>query len=469
MKEPGIVNVIDLLQRDNLIIPEYQRPYKWTTKHVGELLNDILTHKDKKAYRLGTLVLHEKKLDKNAEDENEKFVLNIVDGQQRTLTLTLIALAIIEQKAEILEKIDTKRSLEQYKPKLSSLRFENATSQYNIWNNYREIERRVREFDRQTIQFFFNKCELVEVTLTDVSEAFQFFDSQNARGKDLEPHDLLKAFHLREMNILPDAVKRESIIEWEAMPTAELSSLFGDYLYRIRNWSLSKSARYFTKNEADVFKGISPDVRQNFPYTQLSRIAHFYVEQYNADSSRSIDGQRMEYPFQIAEPIINGKRFFEMISHYKKLHKAIRKLPNTTDFVLNIDFSSTETLSGKIFETINSDTVYRERHRTGDKYVRNIFDCAVMMYVDKFGTYEFHRVAEKLFVLCFSLRLRRQAVQLASADNHVLYEKNIFKIIRDANSPQEILGISLPVEPKQNYKQPEAILGLFKELKYQSE
>jgi hypothetical protein len=158
-----------------------------------------------------------------------------------------------------------------------------------------------------------------------------------------------------------------------------------------------------------------------------------------------------------------------MISHYKRLRKAIRKLPNSTDFVLNIDFSSTETLSGKIFETINSDTVYRERHRTGDKYVRNIFDCAVMMYIDKFGTYEFHRVAEKLFVLCFSLRLRRQAVQLASADNHVLYEKNIFKIIRDANSPQEILGISLPVEPKQNYKQPEAILGLFKELKYQSE
>jgi hypothetical protein len=28
--------------------------------------------------------------------------------------------------------------------------------------------------------------------LTDVSEAFQFFDSQNARGRDLESHDLLK-------------------------------------------------------------------------------------------------------------------------------------------------------------------------------------------------------------------------------------------------------------------------------------
>lgn len=33
----------------------------------------------------------------------------------------------------------------------------------------------------------------------DISEAFQFFDSQNARGKALYPHDLLKAYHLREM------------------------------------------------------------------------------------------------------------------------------------------------------------------------------------------------------------------------------------------------------------------------------
>lgn len=463
MKEPGIVKVIDLLQRDNLVIPEYQRPYKWTTRNVGELLNDILLHKNKKAYRLGTLVLHE------AKDKDKKLILNIVDGQQRTLTLTLIALAILEQKAEILEKIDNKRSLENYKPKLSGMKFENEISQFNFGNNYREIERRVREFDRQTIQFFFNKCELVEVTLTDVSEAFQFFDSQNARGKDLEPHDLLKAFHLREMNSLPDAVKKESIVEWEAMPTNELSSIFGDYLYRIRNWSRSKSARYFTKNDVDVFKGISPDVTRNFPYTQMSRIAHFYVEQYNSEFHRNIDGQHMEYPFQIAEPIINGKRFFEMISHYKKLRKAIRALPITIDGSLKIDFTSTETLAGKIFKKINSNDDYPERHRTGDKYVRNIFDCAVMMYVDKFGTYEFHRVAEKLFVLCFSLRLRRQAVQLASADNHVVDGINIFKIIRDANSPQDILGISLPVEPKQIYKQPEAILGLFKELKYQSE
>ena len=463
MKEPDIVKVIDLLQRDNLIIPEYQRPYKWTTRNVIELLNDILLHKEKKAYRLGTLVLHEDV------DKDKNTVLNIVDGQQRTLTLTLIALAIIELKAGILEKIDNKRSLENYKPKLAVMQFENEISQYNIWNNYREIIRRVREFDRQTIQFFFNKCELVEVTLTEVSEAFQFFDSQNARGKDLEPHDLLKAFHLREMNNLPDDIKKESIVEWESMPTAELSSLFGDYLYRIRNWSRSKSARYFTKNEADVFKGISPDVRKNFPYTQLSRIAHFYVDNYNADYHRSIDGQYMEYPFQIAEPIINGKRFFEMISHYKKLRKAIRKLPEIIHPDLQIDFQATETLSGTIFQKINSNEDYPERHRTGDKYVRNIFDCAVMMYVDKFGTYEFHRVAEKLFVLCFSLRLRRQAVQLASADNHVVDGINIFKIIRDANSPQEILGIALPMEPKQNYKQPEAILGLFKELKYQSE
>lgn len=35
-----ILTVQDLLNR-NIMIPEYQRPYKWTTKNIFELLYDI--------------------------------------------------------------------------------------------------------------------------------------------------------------------------------------------------------------------------------------------------------------------------------------------------------------------------------------------------------------------------------------------------------------------------------------------
>jgi len=54
----------------------------------NQLIDDIIFHNDKSAYRLGTLVIHIE----NGENE----ILNIVDGQQRTLTLTLIAYAIIQ-------------------------------------------------------------------------------------------------------------------------------------------------------------------------------------------------------------------------------------------------------------------------------------------------------------------------------------------------------------------------------------
>lgn len=37
------------------------------------------------------------------------------------------------------------------------------------------------------------------ITVDRIEEAFQLFDSQNMRGRALDPHDLLKAYHLRAM------------------------------------------------------------------------------------------------------------------------------------------------------------------------------------------------------------------------------------------------------------------------------
>ncbi|MGL4747588.1 MAG: DUF262 domain-containing protein, partial [Shewanella sp.] len=77
------VQTVGALLEQRLAIPSYQRPYKWQPKHVNQLIDDVLTHRSKQCYRLGTVVLHK---DDNATDEE----LNIVDGQQRLLTLTLL-------------------------------------------------------------------------------------------------------------------------------------------------------------------------------------------------------------------------------------------------------------------------------------------------------------------------------------------------------------------------------------------
>lgn len=444
--KPNIISVKELLLTENIIIPSYQRPYKWTEKNVNQLIDDILFHKDKSAYRLGTLVVH------GETTENNKIVLNIVDGQQRTLTLTLIAYAITQNCAEKLKNIYKRgENLENYLPKLTKLVFSSDVTKANIQNNYRIIERRINDFDEKTISFFYEKCELVKVVLSDISEAFQFFDSQNARGKDLEPHDLLKAFHLREMNnFSTEEERKETVDNWEAMDTERLSKLFALYLFRIRNWSKGYSARYFTKNDVHIFKGVSPNIQEDYPFAKVYRIAHYYTENYNKSYHRGIDKNILYYPFQLDQTIINGKRFFEMIAFYDNM---INRIKNRNDL--------------KILQTVKN---YQGRYRTGDKYVRNLFYCGLIYYIDKFGETELHKATEKIFVWAYSLRLKLFSIGLDSIDNYALNKAHsqiyLFKKIREAIRPNEIINLKLETLIENRSSKTNEIVELFKEMKY---
>jgi len=442
-----VISVGNLLQYTNLTIPIYQRPYKWTAKNVNQLIDDILLHKDKSAYRLGTIVIH---------DDGTKF--NIVDGQQRTVTLILIIKALFEVKKNDFSD-PLKCILDELNKKIIDPQFDSEISIKNIKDNYREILRRVVEFDENTISFFCFKCEFIQFILTDISEAFQFFDSQNARGKDLEPHDLLKAYHLREFNHSDENIKNQIVHTWEAMKTQDLANLFGEYLFRIRSWSKGNSARYFTKDNVDIFKGINIENIDNYPYTELIRIAHFYVDRYNNSYERKIDRNESNYPFQIDQTIINGRRFFEMITHYDEIFKTTINNYSPTSFYKN----ELNENALKILKTIN---IYEGKSRTGDGYVRTLFDCALFYYIDKFGMREISRAIERIFIWAYSLRLNFQAVQIASIDNHVLYGINLFRHIKEANNPGDI--ITLPLKPieKNNSTKTELIAEIFEELRY---
>jgi hypothetical protein len=450
--EPTIIKVQDLLINESLKIPSYQRPYKWTTKNVNQLIDDVLTHKDKSEYRLGTLVVHEHDKD-----------LDIVDGQQRTLTLTLIAYAITQRTNKTAEE---QKALKGFEPKLLNLAFTNDISKANIRNNYKQIERRIADFDEKAIWFFLKKCTLVEVVLSDISEAFQFFDSQNARGKDLEPHDLLKAFHLREMNNFSTEEERKKTVEkWENMDTAKLSKLFSQYLFRIRNWSKGYSARYFSKNEVDVFKGVSPDIEENYPFAAMLRIAHFYVEKYNRSYHRNIDKQEMPFPFQIDETIINGKRFFEMIEHYQKMVDEIKS--KSEEMV----FDKEKNEMKKKYPILEMIKTYEGAFRTGDKYIRNLFYCGLIYYIDKFGDKDLSKAIDKIFVWAYSLRLKLQAVGLDSVNNFAVNKGEhsqiqLFKCIKETIKPNDILNLRLETLKENKSSKTEEIVEQFKNLKY---
>ena len=70
------------------VIPSYQRPYAWTTDQAGELFDDLYDFFDQEpddSYFLGSIVLIKDETKPHAE---------VIDGQQRLTTLTILLSAI---------------------------------------------------------------------------------------------------------------------------------------------------------------------------------------------------------------------------------------------------------------------------------------------------------------------------------------------------------------------------------------
>ncbi|BCG04677.1 hypothetical protein PPGU19_092450 (plasmid) [Paraburkholderia sp. PGU19] len=466
-----VLPVRTLLGLERISIPRYQRPYKWGLKNVSDLFLDIGSHLDKSAYRLGTVVFH-----RRGDDTTE--CLDIVDGQQRTLTLLLAVKAIIECRRGVLKRQDLKSTLSELDPLINGFMarqtFASQISEVNLRQNYQELRRLVDrpEFTEDHIDFVLNRCEVVAFVLDDVSEAFQFFDSQNARGRDLAPHDLLKAYHLREFSEREAPLKATAVAHWEHLQSESLEALFATYLFRVRQWAEGKSARFFGKGQVDLFKGVNLDRVGYFPYVESLRIAHHFVDEYNVQYQRKVDGQKMTFPFHLDQMIINGRRFFEMAEHYQRQVSAIIEDEQKGDSEQRVVILG-EVLAAQASRIVRTLNTYRRRTRTGDQYVRSMFDCALIFYIDKFGTQSLSTAVEKCFIWAYSCRIRQQVVQLATMDNHVL-EINLIRAIRDARLPEDINTLALPTlaasENKNNRGADsdagDELVKLFREMKY---
>jgi len=401
-----------MLLEQRLTIPSYQRPYKWQQKHVNQLIDDVLTHQNKQSYRLGTVVLHRDKLNLAYEGE-----LDIVDGQQRLLTLTLLC-SVLDQSGE-------------FSTPLLEQSFASRTSINNLEHNAKVIENRLvglNDNERKSLlHFVCNKCELIEVTLDDLSEAFQFFDSQNARGKALAPHDLLKAYHLREMMDATEQAERlHHVSLWEqgVSPddeSANLHLIMGEYLFRLRRWLDGDYGVQFSRHNLEVFKGVNLST-SDYHYLQSLLALDFAVEHYNNDPIRKWDKQNKPYPFQVNQLIINGKRFFEYIQHYKSLHHTL--------------FEGDNALLGNF---LKKHTRYAGSSRKGDMYIKNLFMCAVMAYYDKFGDKELIQAATICFCWSYYLRLQYQKIGMDSVDGYAREPRGLLRVLDKAIHPQQVL------------------------------
>ena len=403
-----LLSVRQLLEMP-LTIPDYQRPYKWQSYHVNQLIDDLLHHRHKHNYRLGTVVLY----------QNEGGI-SIVDGQQRLLTLTLLCSALCNAN--------------DFAPELLEHEFTSAISINNLQNNMALINSRIDMLSASDLKgladFLTDSCKLIAITLDDLSESFQFFDSQNARGKDLEPHDLLKAFHLREMKEC-DNDKQQAVLRWETAINSQgnipkLSVLMEDYLFSMRCWAKGKSGLGFNKTKVGVFKGVTLE-QASYPYVESLKALDFLISHYNQQPMRKWDEQQRKFPFQINQTMINGKRFFEFVEHYINDYKTL--------FIDDCD-ALNDLL--KVIEKSDG------KGRVGDRYVKRLFYCAVLFYYDKFGNIKLNEAADLCFRWSYAVRLNYQRVALTTIDNHATdSEKSIFKWINDAQYHHEVLAMTL--------------------------
>jgi len=206
----------------------------------------------------------------------------------------------------------------------------------------------------------------------------------------------------------------------------------------------------------------------HFPYVESLRIAHHFVDDYNQQYQRNIDGQRITFPFHLDQMLINGRRFFEMAAHYHQQMSQI--VADEHDTPVRFGGVALREQASEIMKVLNS---YGARHRTGDKYVRTIFDCLLIYYIDKFGYAEISRAIEKIFVWAYSLRIKQQVVQLATMDNYVL-SQNVFRLIKEGTQPSDFLTFpvkTLTITDNNNNKRSgdydsDPLVKLFKAMNY---
>lgn len=412
-----------------LVIPNYQRPYKWTAKNTIQLLNDIINAKNqnKEIYRVGTLILYQ---------EEKLTNYNIVDGQQRIITFSLLLKALGADSIKFLEQPLA----------------DNPHNTRNIPNNFRVLERRIKNFSddraREELLVYIKKnCELIVIITENISEAFQFFDSQNARGKKLYPHDLLKAYHLREMNDLDIAETEKVVKGWEDLDQKELSALFSDYLYRVKEWAKGNKAWELSEHNIHKFKGISR--QDNFPYAQFYKGAFAYADTINHSATPFVSGIRNLKPFQLDTPIVAGKPFFDYAKHYFKILKDIQKNDRYEGYFIN-DNAIIRTLGLRIY-----------KNGVGNRITRLLLDTAILLYVDRFcpeppAKMDLEMLEQFVvfaFIWAYSLRAQYSSVGWVSAQNYIMGNNvmnsfNIYKIITEADSPVSLLsGLSDKLNP----------------------
>ena len=190
------LSVNRLLNEDSYAIPLYQRNFAWTYDEIEQLLNDVADafQEKRENYYIGTLVVNE-----------ENGIFKIIDGQQRTTALNLIALALKHEfgfnrlNAVNLTFPARKKSNENIqklftKQKISEDDENELTRGYRHAHDALKKVLEERQFDSQSFfEYLFDNVIIFRSILPNDLDLNLYFERFNSRGEQLEAHEILKA------------------------------------------------------------------------------------------------------------------------------------------------------------------------------------------------------------------------------------------------------------------------------------
>lgn len=336
-------------------IPDYQRPYAWTTEQAGELFDDLVSAmQDARVsgatsqYFLGSIVL----IKSDREPRS-----SVVDGQQRLSTLTMLFAVLREAMPHAADDITDflykkgKVSLGEKNEYRLTAREEDADFfRTNIQepggiaqlvaSTERLEDSRLRYRENATLllgkasamtpndlmalwKFLANDCSLVVISTPDLEAAYRIFSVLNNRGLDLAPIDIIKAEVLGLIRATAGDVKSRSYAkEWSRIESALGRDAFGDLFGHIRTIYAKQ------KQRATLVKEFQEHVTEyKAPIDLIDKVIKPYSEVW--DFVRDADFEATEYAETINDHLywLNRVDFKDWVPPALVYFKRFRQKP----------------------------------------------------------------------------------------------------------------------------------------------
>lgn len=252
-----------------LTIPDYQRIYCWNDNNIKTLWNNLKEMPEGLDYHLGAIILQ-------CQDDG----YDIIDGQQRLVTLTLILRAL---------------GYEGNMPLLLQ-RFKSQEACDNI-SNAKYVIQEIKGWDCDENNLMLNNIlshltfSVLLLKSNNLDLAYTFFSNQNSRGVRLSDYDILKAHHLRFL-ITNDSQAEHLARRWNTISQDTdsdnepfIHKTLGLYLFRIRKWMRKHSCDEMNSNRpikdeysaAPLIPGIPPFGERFYFYEKIQGGAHFFA------------------------------------------------------------------------------------------------------------------------------------------------------------------------------------------------